>query len=520
MIETEQSLPQLQGWVGPWAGLRVVVAGLGVTGFSVADTLAELGCSVVVVDAEETRRKRRDADTLRIVGVKEVRFGEAAVSSLPEIDGEPAELLVTSPGWRPDSALMKSAAVANVPVWSDVQLAHRLGPRAGARSPQWLLVTGTNGKTTTVSLLEAMLNHDGRRAVACGNIGVPILDAIRDPEGYDALAVELSSFQLHYTEPLDPLAAVVLNIAEDHLDWHGGREGYIADKAKVYENAQVACIYNAEDPVTERMVENADVVEGCRAVAFTTDSPAVSMLGLVDDLLVDRAFLQNRRHEALELASRSDFGPVAPQHLVANALAAAALARAAGVEPEAIHQAIAGYEPGDHRIQPVAKAHDVLWINDSKATNPHAAEASLKSFTDVVWIAGGLPKGVDYDQLIPNVAQRLRQVILIGQDSSQLKSSLQRHASQVPVISSIPGDNEASAQRFNEPADAQQLQALSGTDGIAAMEAAVALAHRVAEAGQTVLLSPAAASMDQFGSYAARGDAFITAVTKLMDEAN
>ncbi|GAA1819841.1 UDP-N-acetylmuramoyl-L-alanine--D-glutamate ligase [Nesterenkonia flava] len=524
------SLPHLSGWDADWAGLRVVVTGLGVTGFSAADTLAELGAEVIVLDGATSEKKRMDAETLKIVGVKDVRFGTEHLEQLPTFDAGPCQLVVTSPGWRPDAPLMRDAASRGVPVWSDIQLAWRLGARPGAKTPQWLVLTGTNGKTTTVTLLEAMLQADGRRAVACGNIGLPVLDAIRDPEGYDALAVELSSFQLHWTEAhgaeasgaqrsaeteqgrsldLSPTASAVLNIAHDHVDWHGDFGGYWADKAKIFHSTRVACIYNAADPETEKMVREADVVEGCRAVSFTTDTPAVSQIGLVrsddgDDLLVDRAFLDDRRHQALELGLRSDLGPVAPKHLVANALAAAALARAAGVEPEAIRQALRDHTPGDHRIQPVAKAADVLWINDSKATNPHAAEASLSSFSDIVWIAGGLPKGVDYDPLIQQIASRLRYVILIGTDSSQLRSSLERHAPQVPVLGGGAGEDETQAQ-------------LRSTDGAAAMRAAVSAANRSAEPGHTVLLAPAAASMDQFRSYAERGQAFIDAVAALME---
>lgn len=494
------TLPQLRGWDGPWAGLRVLVTGFGVTGFSVADTLAELGAQVVVVDGQETDTRRDDAATLATMWGDRLdfRFGEPHTSTLRHFGAEAPtgglpELIVTSPGWRPDSALIQAAAAEQVPVWSDIQLARRLGARPGAREPDWLVLTGTNGKTTTVKMLEAMLLADGRRAVACGNIGMPILDAIRDPEGYHVLAVELSSFQLHYTEPLHPAAAAVLNIAEDHMDWHGGFESYVADKAKIYESTRLACVYNAEDPVTERMVAAAEVQEGARAIGFTTDSPDVSMLGLVDDILVDRAFLDNRRHQALELATRADFGTLAPRHLVANALAAAALARAVDVAPAAVQQAIQSYAPAEHRIQPVAQADDVLWVNDTKATNPHAAAASLASFTDVVWIAGGLSKGVDYDPLVQQVAARLRHVILIGTDTTQLRSSLQRHAPQVPVTEASGGD-----------------------DGETVMRSAVEAAHRYAQPGQAVVLAPAAASMDQFASYISRGEQFIAAVTALM----
>lgn len=503
--------PDLLGWDAPWEGLRVVVTGLGLSGFAAADTLAELNARVVVVDGGTQEKQRRDAETLEIVGVTDVLLGEEHTATLPSVAGEPAELVVTSPGWRPDSAIIAEASSRGVPVWSEVELAWRLGARPGARRPEWLVLTGTNGKTTTVGLLESMLRAGGLRAAACGNVGMPVCDAIRDPEGFDVLAVELSSFQLHYTELMDPLASAVLNLAEDHVDWHGDFAGYRADKARIYENTRRACVYNVQDPVTEEMVAEAEVQEGCRAIGFTTGSPGLSMLGLVDEILVDRAFLAQRHSQALELGQLSDFGPVAPQHLVANALAAAALARAADVSPEAVREGIRSYEPSEHRIQPVAHSEDVLWINDTKATNPHAAQASLQSFSDVVWIAGGLPKGVVYDELVTAVAPRLRHVILLGTDSTQLRSSLDRHAPGVPVVGGRVRDDETGGPRTDLEAS------LAGPDGALAMSAAVRAASELAEPGQTVLLAPAAASMDQFRSYSARGEAFIAAVTELMD---
>ena len=495
-----------------------MVTGLGVSGFAAADTLAELGVSVVVVDSQDTQAQRERADTLRIVGVEEILLGEQHTHELPLVAGAQADLVVTSPGWRPDSALISQARQASVPVWSEVELAWRLGPRPGARTPRWLVVTGTNGKTTTTALLERMLINDGRRAIACGNIGVPVLDAIRDPQGYDDLAVELSSFQLHYTELLDPVASAVLNIAEDHVDWHGSFAEYCADKARIYENTQLACVYNVDSPVTEQMVADADVQEGCRAIGFTMGSPGPSMIGLVEDLLVDRAFLENRQTQALELGSLDDFGAVAPQHVVANTLAAAALARAAGVEPAAVRQTILEYTPAEHRIQPVETSDGVLWINDTKATNPHAAEASLRSFSDIVWIAGGLSKGADFDPLVTTIAERLRYVILIGTDSAQLRSSLERHAPHVTVIGGRLREDDLSDPPLNTagaPGSGSTLAeaALNGDDGDAAMKAAVAEAAHVAGPGDTVLLAPASASMDQFASYMARGDSFIDAVT-------
>ncbi|WP_344720518.1 UDP-N-acetylmuramoyl-L-alanine--D-glutamate ligase [Nesterenkonia halobia] len=510
-----QVLPALRGWDAPWSELSVAVAGLGLSGFAAADTLAELGARVVVVDSGTGDRQRRSAETLGLVGVDDVRLGAEHAETLPLVDGAAPDVLVTSPGWRPDSTLIVQAAAHGVPVWSEVELAWRLGPRPGAKDPDWLVLTGTNGKTTTVRLLESMLVAADLRAVACGNVGMPVLDAIRDPEGYDALAVELSSFQLHYTELLDPVASAVLNVAEDHVDWHGSFAAYCADKARIFENTRVACVYNADSPLTERMVVEAEVQEGCRAIGFTTDAPGPSMVGVVDDVLADRAYLVARRSRALELGLLSDFGPAAPQHLVADALAAAALARAAGVAPEAVQAGIRTHEPGEHRIQPVAQSGDVFWVNDTKATNPHAAKASLTSFSDVVWIAGGLPKGVDYDELVAAAAPRLRHVVLLGTDSSQLRSSLRRHAPGVSVVGGGVRDDDDDGRPDRSTAPLERR--LADVDGREAMRAAVEEASRVAEPGQTVLMAPAAASMDQFTSYATRGEAFIEAVAELMD---
>ncbi|WP_066301285.1 UDP-N-acetylmuramoyl-L-alanine--D-glutamate ligase [Arthrobacter luteolus] len=493
--ETPRLAP-LTTWDADWRGLRVVVAGIGLSGFSAADTLIELGARVVVFDGRDNEENRGKADTLRIVGAHDVLLGPDHAQSLPLVAGEQAELVVTSPGFSPAHPVLAEAAAAGVPVWGDVELAWRVRIREGRPTAPWLAITGTNGKTTTVSMTESMLRAAGLRAIAAGNVGTPILDAIRDPQGWDAIAVELSSFQLHWTHTMSPLASVCLNVAEDHVDWHGGYEAYLADKAKVYENTQVACIYNAEQAETEHMVEEADVVEGCRAVGFTTGMPAISMVGIVEGLLVDRAFIEQRRDSAAELASLGDLGDHTPRHLAANALAAAALVRAFGVEPVAVRDGLRNYAPGGHRIEPVAKLHDVLWVNDSKATNPHAAAASLAAFQPVVWIAGGLSKGVHYDGLIQAHRGRLRAVVLIGTDSSELRGALARHAPDVPVIDAAGADTG----REGPPT------------GEAVMAAAVAAAAAAAEAGDTVLMAPASASMDQFRSYAHRGEAFIEAV--------
>lgn len=500
-------LDSLTSWDAGWAGLRVVVTGIGLSGFSAADTLIELGARVVVCDATDSEENRAKADTLRIVGAVGVLLGPDAAGSVPTVDGRVPDLVVTSPGWPPTQPLLAAAAAAGIPIWGDVELAWRVRVREGRPTAEWLTITGTNGKTTTVTLAESMLRAAGLRAIAAGNVGTPLLDAIRDPQGYDIIAVELSSFQLHWTSSIAPLASVCLNLAEDHVDWHGGFDAYRADKAKVYENTRIACVYNVDAPATERMVEDADVQEGCRAIGFTTDTPAISMMGVVDGLLVDRAFVEQRRDSAAELASVSDLGDVVPRHLVANALAAAALVRAAGVPPAAVREGIRNYRPSSHRIELVAARDGVLWVNDSKATNPHAAHASLSSFSSVVWIAGGLSKGVDYTDLVRDNASRFKAVVLIGRDSSDLASALRRHAPDVPLIDVAAGHTGKDGLPSRNPQ----------TDGVLAMRAAVTESLRIAREGDTVLMAPAAASMDQFPSYAHRGEAFIEAVRGIVE---
>ncbi|MFJ8646642.1 UDP-N-acetylmuramoyl-L-alanine--D-glutamate ligase [Streptomyces sp. NPDC093546] len=462
-----------------WQGKNVTVAGMGVSGIPAARVLHGLGARVTVVNDGDDERSRTQAAELEAEGIT-VRLGDGA--TLPE----GTELVVTTPGWAPGKPLFAAAAEAGVPVWGDVELAWRLrGPDAAP----WLAVTGTNGKTTTVRMLASILEAAGLRTAAVGNIGVSLLDAVLGEEEYDVLAVELSSYQLHWAPSVRAHSAVVLNLAPDHLDWHGSMEAYAADKGRVYEGNQVACVYNVQDPVTEHLVREADVEEGCRAIGFTLATPGPSQLGVVDDLLVDRAFVENRQKQAQELAQISDVNPPAP-HNIANALAAAALARAFGVEPKAVRDGLRAFRPDPHRIELVEEVGGVAYVDDSKATNTHAAEASLAAYDPIVWIAGGLAKGATFDELVEKSAKRLRGVVLIGADRALIREALARHAPEVPVVE------------------------LDRTD-TGAMSAAVEEAARLAEPGDTVLLAPACASMDMFVNYNKRGEAFADAVRAL-----
>lgn len=474
---------ELLGRHDSWDGVRAVVAGFGVSGFAAADNLTHLGAAVLALDEVSDEVKADRAQLLEVLGA-EVRLGTGATDALPE----GTDVVITSPGWRPDAALLVQAQARGIPVWGEVELAWRL--RDPDHPAPWLAVTGTNGKTTTVQMLDSILRAAGLRSAAVGNVGRPIVEAVMDPTAYDVFAVELSSFQLHYTQSLAVESAAVLNVAEDHLDWYSAMADYAADKGRIYAGVERACVYNVADPETERLVRQADVVEGARAIGFTLSMPSVGMLGVVDDILVDRAFIAERASTAAELCTVTDLASPAP-HVIANALAAAALARAHGVDQAAVRDGLRSFRPDGHRIAEVATVAGVVYVDDSKATNPHAAQSSLLAYDPVVWVAGGLAKGARFEELVRAVGSRLRGVVLLGRDRAEIAEALARHAPEVPVVD-------------------------VGEDGSAQpMRRVVAAASGLAQPGDTVLLAPGCASMDMFTNYAERGEAFAAAVREL-----
>ncbi|MGE5287880.1 MAG: UDP-N-acetylmuramoyl-L-alanine--D-glutamate ligase [Micromonosporaceae bacterium] len=457
---------------------EVCVTGLGVTGPPTARVLAARGARVTVVDAADDDERRARAAELESLGVK-VILGQVPDSPPPGTD-----LVVTSPGWRPATPLLAAARAAGVPVIGDVELAWQLRPAfAGGRRQEWLAVTGTNGKTTTVRMLASMLAAAGHRVMAAGNVGTALTDVVTDPHPYPVLAVELSSFQLHWSATVRPHSAVVLNVAPDHLDWHGSMEAYARDKGRIFAAGTVA-VCNADDAWSARLAAEA---AGDRAVAFTLGPPGPRQLGVARDTLVDRAFCEDGKQA--ELAAVSDVQPAAP-HNVANALAAAALARSYGAPAGAVRRGLRAFQPERHRISLVGSVGGVDYVDDSKATNPHAAAASLAAYPSVVWVAGGLLKGAEVDDLISGAAGRLRAAVLLGTDRAKIGQALARHAPNVPVVE------------------------VSGTD-TGVMDLVVTECAAFARPGDTVLLAPAAASLDMFKNYGERGDAFAAAVHRL-----
>ncbi|WP_234356213.1 UDP-N-acetylmuramoyl-L-alanine--D-glutamate ligase [Blastococcus sp. Marseille-P5729] len=458
---------------------QVLVAGGGRSGSAVARALAACGDAVRIVDA----RPEAVSGELAALGVRYA--GDLKV--VPD----DVDLVVTSPGWPPTQPLLADALRRGLPVVGEVEIAWELRDR---RIP-WLAVTGTNGKTTTVGMLTAILRAGGLQAAEVGNVGPPVIDAVVGADlDYDVFAVELSSFQLHWGPSITPAAGALLNIAADHLDWHGSLAAYAADKTRVWGGGASLAVINADDPHVVQLA--AALPAHARVIRFTLGEPADGELGVRDGILVDRSVLGGGDEQLLPADEIRPPGP----HNVANALAAAALARSVGITAGEVAQGLRDYRPGEHRNVTVARipmgGSSIRFVNDSKATNAHAAEASLRSYARIVWIAGGLLKGAvagDFGGLIEAVRDRLAAVVLVGRDRAVIGEALRRHAPDVRVIDIESAEHRGMAEAVSAATDLARAE--SGAHG-----------------GEVVvLMAPAAASMDMFTDYAERGRVFTDA---------
>lgn len=466
---------------------RVLVAGAGVSGAGISAMLADLGAADVIVVDDAADRAAAVA----------ARCGGATASVAEAMDLLPGTAIVlTSPGWSPDSPLLAAAADAGVPVLGEVALARAADAAGTWGAPRtWLVVTGTNGKTTTTAMLAAMLGDRGR---AVGNIGVALHDALTAEPRVEVLAAELSSFQLHWAPGVAPEAGALLNLAEDHIDWHGSFDSYATDKAIALTGG--TAVYGADDPEVLRRLEALRATGGLapRAVAFTAGEPAAGEVGVRDGRIVDRAFGDDgspapEGSAGVDVAPVAGISPPGPAGVL-DALAATALARSVGVPVGDIAAALAAFTVSPHRGQVVHSAGGVDWIDDSKATNPHAADAALRGHDGIVWVAGGQLKGADVTGLIDDHGDRMRAAVLVGCDAPLIAEAL---ASRVPGV---------------------PVTVIEDTDPAAAMGAAVDAAARAARPGDVVLLAPAAASLDMFTGMAQRGDMFAAAARALSAE--
>ncbi len=436
---------------------RAVVIGLGKTGLSCARFLVDRGFEVVVMDSRDTppglNELRQELPELALV------LGRFDAGQI-----ERADLLIVSPGVSLKTPVLAAAIAAGKQAIGDVELFARY---AGA---PLVAITGSNGKSTVTTLLGEMAQYAGKRVLVGGNIGTPALELLQG-EAPDLYILELSSFQLETTHSLNPAAAVVLNVSQDHLDRYEGMVEYADAKAGIYAGDGVMVI-NLDDPVVAGMHRS-----GRRSIGFTLNKPQdEGQFGLLEH---DGQLWLARGSERLLPASRLR---LAGRHNIANALAALALGTAVGLPMAAMLAVLPEFIGLAHRCQWVAQTHGVTWYNDSKATNVGASVAAIEGMPGgVVLIAGGQAKGQDFAPLKEAVEQYCRAVVLIGEDAVQIQEAL---ADCVPVT-----------QAGN-------------------MADAVGQAKRMAEAGDSVLLSPACASFDMFSGFEERGRQFAAAVRR------
>ncbi|MEI6648218.1 MAG: UDP-N-acetylmuramoyl-L-alanine--D-glutamate ligase [Actinomycetes bacterium] len=448
------------------ANKKVVVLGGGVTGRAVVKFLIDQKCHVSLID-----------------DVESLVHGVSSAATLPK--DEKFDLAIVSPGWRLNHPEVLALRSAQVEILSELDLAWLVKSEI-APEQKWVALTGTNGKTTAVKMVESIFKAADVAGVACGNVGNPVIEVLTSGKLYDVLALELSSFQIEWSRLPEYEAIAILNIAQDHIDWHGSFDSYANAKLRLLDHTRTA-ILNFDDVE----VASRSFAHSVRKIYFSLNTPAPGELGLVEELLVDRAFNADPS-QAEFVAELVDIKPTVP-HNVSNALAAIGLALSLKISYQAIQTGLQNFKTDHHRQELIAVIDDVSWVNDSKATNPHAAAASLLSFFSVIWVAGGLAKGATMDSLVQRASSRIKAAILIGQDRQLIADALQKYAPQVEIIF---------------------VDSSHGPEDL--MRQVVAAGKSLAESGDTVLLAPACASMDQFTNYAQRGDLFAAMVREHM----
>lgn len=457
-------------------GRRILVAGAGVTGRAVAHELINRGADVTFADENRSQG----------VDVKVLNPRELDISTF---DG-----LMVSPGWQEDHPLVVAARDAMIPIFNEIDFAWFIKSEKNP-SQKWLALTGTNGKTTTVEMVAHILKNAGLRAQACGNVGTTVIESVCSAENFDYLILELSSFQLHWLKDAQFVSAAILNIADDHIDWHGSFDAYANAKISILDKASTGILNGDDGEIVGRTAHWLG-----RKIFYSLDTPAPGELGIVEELLVDRTFVPDPQEASL-IAELNEIKPTVPHH-ISNCLAASALSATVGVKHEVIREALMTFQPGRHRIETVLVKDEITWINDSKATNPHAASASILSNFSVIWIGGGLAKGAQMDLFIDRTWSRLKAAILIGEDRDLIAKAIIKTAPTLPIHLIDP-----------------PLGYMKGGSTNDFMESIVRCAQSIAEPGDVVLLAPACASMDQFISYGDRGDRFVRAVEEVVANA-
>ena len=445
-------------------GKRVTVVGLARSGVAACKALADRGARVQGTDRLARETLRGDLAVLESRGVGLATGGHRAEDFLG------ADLIVISPGVPSDMDLLAQARARGIPVWAEVELASRLTPA------RFLGITGTNGKSTTTSLLGAMLEAAGFPAVVAGNIGTALCEVVTTLGPSHWVVAELSSFQLETIVAFRPHVAVLLNLAPDHLDRYANAADYYAAKARIFLNQtpEDFAVLNADDPAT---------LEWARGLRSQTHLFSRTRT-VGDGAFVRDGRLVIRREGRTEAACGVAEIRIQGLHNLENSLAAAAAAAAIGVPAAAIGDALKCFPGLPHRLELVAEAGGVRYVNDSKGTNVGAVVKSLESYAGgVILIAGGKDKGGDFAPLRPLVEARVKTLLLLGQARDAIRA---------------------------------QLAGACPMEEAPTLDAAVRRAAEIATAGDTVLLSPACASFDMFRDFEHRGDVFREAVLALV----
>jgi UDP-N-acetylmuramoylalanine--D-glutamate ligase len=453
-----------QNFIDSLKGAKCILFGAGVTGAPTLDYLKSKGATVISVDEKVQ--------------------GDGIKHTLEKKDLVGVGLAIVSPGWRVDHPLISLVREAGIEMISEIDLAWKVKQQI-CPNQRWIALTGTNGKTTTVQMLESMLIESGINAKACGNLGYTAIEAVVNSRA-DILALELSSFQLEWSNLAHFEAGAILNIAEDHIDWHQSFENYLAAKLKISQLADLV-ILNKDD---QHLAKSGKTLS--KPITWISlQVPSKGEIGLVENLIVDRAFIKDDAEALFEI---SDVTP-SVGHNVSNAMAAATLARSVGAKSDAIGNALRNFKLDHHRLEVVHKSGGITFINDSKATNPHAAIAALYSQMESIWIAGGLAKGAAMDELAQRCKNRIKAAILIGSDAPIIKEALLKQAPNLAIYTTDLN--------------------LKGMD---VMRSVMSIVKEIAVSGDVVLLAPACASMDQFKNYADRGESFTAAAKQAFNE--
>lgn len=440
---------------------KISVIGMGRTGIAVAKFFHSLGHKVTVFDIKNL------PTPFELKGLTlEFHLGD------PYYEGaEDADLIVVSPGVDREAPFIARAKAKGVPIKSEIEVAFEFCPAP------IVAITGTDGKSTTTALLGHILRESGKKAIIAGNIGVPFIDVVNQITPQHIAVLEVSSFQLEWVDKFRPYIGVMLNISPDHMERHRSLEEYARVKFRLFSNQNKGdyAILNAEDPFIMEMSSQVP----SRVLLFST-SPIKE-----EGIFLEKGEINIRVGDSL-CTFPLPFTTLKGKHNLQNLLAGILSAYLCGVSPEGIREAIPTFQPLPHRLEEVGRIKGVLFVNDSKATNPHSAEMALSSFdSPIIWIAGGqLKEGADYGALFSNHKGRIKGVVLIGESSDFLEDLARREG----IENIVKGES---------------------------MEEAVEKAFLLASPGDVVLLSPACASFDMFQDFEERGERFKEAVKEL-----